>query len=579
MFSFSLLREQVSRDRLFYVLAAALITFLWCLQVAGVRATPSGIYGGDNFGTDFLFHISIGNSVVYSGWPPKLLYADNAANVFPFISDFYNAILIFNGINPVSALYLTNLALYFAIVMCATYFISLILKSKVASVSAVMLFLFCSLSVNMLLIALFHLNLPYLPYSEMAVHGGPLQLLTFSIWTFSDPISGIFAPQHDYLFGFPITLIILSILYKGFLDNRQSAHQGTSHLSAQQFAFAGMLAGLLPLTHPFSLVFVFIFALIVFAYSMLKKDRLRSFTNSWLPFGILAIALGVPQILFIKSGKFGGSFSGFVFNVPVWFFQGISVLGSLLMHVEFWFEVMGPILVLGLLGLYLFRKRLLLFAPAFAALVLMNVIRLSPSFGDSNKLTLYFLLFMAISATALLMEMWKRGGIVLRILAVMLFVCVVFGGIAGELLTFVNGPYPIASTVEVQASGWIRNNTPQHSMFVSSCYNTEFSMVSSLGARSTVMEFENYINLVGISNYNVADVNGDVSSFLSEPGCTLAERYNISYVVLENLSTMPQDWCEPVNYGAFASDRNFTQIASFGNGRARDGILIYRTAC
>ena len=275
MLDFSRLRRQISKDKLFYVLAVALIAFIWALQIAGVHSGPAGIYGRDNFGTDFLFHISIGNSVIYSGWPPKLLYAYKTRNVFPFIADFYNAILMFNGIGPVTALYMTNLVLYFAIVMCATYFISLILKNRIAALAALIMFLFCSLSINMVLIALFRVSLPYLPYSQMPTSGNPLQLLSFNIWTFADPISGNFAPQHDYLLGFPLAIMILTVIYKKFIDKDALKHR-SQKISTGTLAFAGLIAGLLPLTHPFSLVFVFIFALVWFAYSMMKKDRLNS---------------------------------------------------------------------------------------------------------------------------------------------------------------------------------------------------------------------------------------------------------------------------------------------------------------
>ena len=219
------------------------------LQIFGVHSNNNGIVGGDNYGTDFLFHISIGNSLVYSGWPPKLLYANYSPNVFPFISDFFMSILIFNGINPVVALYMMNLLLYFSIAVSLAYFISIIIKNKVAAVFGVILFLFCSVGANMILIYIFHINLPYFSYSIIQNMGNnPIGIITFPLMNFADPLENNFAPQHDYVFAFPLIIMIITVLYIKFLKSDKENKVNTID---KPLLFIAVIIGLLPLTHPY----------------------------------------------------------------------------------------------------------------------------------------------------------------------------------------------------------------------------------------------------------------------------------------------------------------------------------------
>ena len=573
MFKIKILTKQIKTQKLFYALLFCLIAVLIILQIYGVHNSPSGILGGDNYGTDFLFHISIGNSLIYSGWPPKLSYANYATNVFPFISDFYMSILIFNGISPVTALYLMNLILYFSLAVSAVYFIRIITKHKIAAVFGVVLFLFCSVGVNMLLIYIFQINLPYFSYSQLAGMGNnPIQLITFQLLNFADPIENNFAPQHDYVLGFPLAILVLSLIYLEIFDNKKLLSlNGVS----RPFIFAAIITGLMPLIHPFSLIFIFIFGMTAFVYSMFMKNRKNIFKYLWLPFGIISFAIAAPQLFFIHSGDISSSFSGSVLSLQFWY--NSSFVTSIILHILFWFEVIGPILIIGILGLYFFRKRLIIFLPVFIALAILNIIRFSPNFGDSNKIILYFLLFMSISAMELFYVMWKKG-LLFKVIVIFAFVITIFGGILGEYYDLF-GAYPIASNVEIAAASFILNYTQPSNTFVDSCYNSVFGLTSSLGGRRTLMEFENYINLVGIDNYNTQSIDYQTRSFLMDPTCSFVQKYNISYIALENLSTFSSTWCEPVNYTAFSRSNSFELFMGFNESSMTNNILIYKPIC
>ena len=195
-------------------------------------------------------------------------------------------------------------------------------------------------------------------------------------------------------------------------------------------------------------------------YSIFKqqkgKYKIKRFLKIWLPFGIVVMLIALPQLVFIHMGSIANGFSSSVLGLSFWNSQ--SIFNSIFLHVVFWFEVIGPLLLVGLIGLYFFRKRLIIFLPAFISLLIVNFVRFSPSFGDSNKIVLYFLLFMSISSMELFDFMWKKG-FALRVIVIVVFIIIILGGILSEYYELFLGPYVIASNVEISASSWILNNT------------------------------------------------------------------------------------------------------------------------
>ncbi|MEM3827547.1 MAG: hypothetical protein QXR58_03025, partial [Candidatus Micrarchaeaceae archaeon] len=339
-------------------------------------------------------------------------------------------------------------------------------------------------------------------------------------------------------------------------------------------AFTGLLIGMMPLIHPFSLVFVAIFAAFAFLYSMAKNGRAKAFLYYWVPLSAVAFAVAIPQLLFIKSGSFETGFSGLVLNQFFW--SNKSIADAVLLHVAFWFETIGLFLVLGLIGMYFLRKRIIIFIPAFLALALVNFVRFSPSFGDSNKITLYFLLFMSAAAAEVFYAMWKKG-LLFKGAVVVLFIATIFTGVIAEYIGLFQGNYLMVSKVEMNATAWIRSSLPQNSTLVDSCYGNVFGLTSSLGAKKTLIEIQPYITSVGLLNYNTSEVAAETQSFFINPNCTFIKEYNISYVFVENMSNFASVWCDTVNYSAFSNSSNFKLYKEFKSSYTR--LFLYKPEC
>ncbi|MDE1873959.1 MAG: hypothetical protein KGI04_02460 [Candidatus Micrarchaeota archaeon] len=581
MFSIGLIGKQYRANRQYYILVFTVVFLLLVLQIKGVNQGAGGIFGGDNYGTDFLFHMSVGNSVVYTPFPPTLLYTPNVTNVFPFITDFFTSMLSYTGIGPVNSLYMTNIPLYYSLVMLSIYLIYVFTRRRYAAVGGFVLFLFCSLWFNAVVLYVTGISLPFFSNAivQNAAQCGWRCLFELPIFNFSDPLISNFAPQHDYVLGFPYTLILLLFIYIAFFKKRDArGSEPAAKLSVSEFAFAGLLVGLMPLVHPFSMIFVFLFALVGFFYSLYRSGRgfVRVFTGRWLPLGVVAVAVASPLLLYIHGGSLSSTFFMSELADPLWYSQGASIPSLLLVHIEFWFATMGAILALGLIGLYFFRKDLVLFAPAFLALIFINIMRVQPSFGDSNKIALYFLFFMAVSATELLARMAKRGRAFQAAVVILFFIVTLSGFLPEQDMLFSSG-YPLAPSIELNATAWILNNTPQNAVFVNNCYGTVFGGISALAHRHAVLEDVDYVSLVGIYQQNPYVTAQRESAFLSSPNCSFVESYNVSYLLLMNLSEFAPQWCAQPNYSAFGASPDFVDVQNFSS--SSDRVYIFKAEC
>ena len=126
-------RKELRDHRLLYCGILLISLVLMLMQYQGLRATAGGVSAADNYGVDFLFHLGIGNSLIYGPFPPQFPYAAGAANVYPFIPDFYSALLVYSGLGLVMPFYLMNFLLYFSLVAIGSYLFFQAVEKPVAA--------------------------------------------------------------------------------------------------------------------------------------------------------------------------------------------------------------------------------------------------------------------------------------------------------------------------------------------------------------------------------------------------------------------------------------------------------------
>lgn len=556
-----------------------LISFLLIvMQYRGLTQAAGSLIGSDNYGVDYLFHLGIGNSLIYSGFPPRFPYASGAINVYPFIPDFYSAILINSGMGLVMPFYLMNFLLYFSIVAIGSYLFYVFSKSQLLPAFAMILFLFCGEGLSLIVMGI--LNVPMFQVSQSSFSlllTRPVFLITYPYFNFVMPVINNLAPQHEYLVGFPYSLAIITIAYLVFLEEKK--HKQSYYTSA----FMGLLIGLLPLIHPQSFVMLMLFGAVLFVYVLYAK---RGDERSWMIkhlLAIAAIALAVAsiEILYMHSQPIGGSFISSALTNPIWYGKGDSIAYLILLHLAFWIVVFGPILIIGLAGvLMISRKQALLLIPPLLMLLILNFIWFPPGFGDSNKYTVYLIFFLGFSSAVFLKRLLNSGNTALGVLSILLFVSVVFSGVFGNLRSDLLAVYPVADSLSLNASAWLINNTSPNSLFVTNCYRGTFDYLPSIAARSTLLDMEIYTLPVGIYSYNINLVSQNIASMMQNPSCSMIKEYNISYFVVDKLNYMfGSQACAPVNYTALYDSRNLSVAAYFQNQTSAENITVFKTTC
>jgi hypothetical protein len=587
------LAAEGNNNRGMYIAIILIAAFLIFLQSHGISTSSTGsVIASFNYGGDLLFHLGQGNSLIYSGFPPRYLYSYNATNVFPFISDFYSAMLLYNGFNIAAAFNASDYALWFAFTAMLILFFTLIGKNYKVSAAAVFMFLFFSLGFNFLIIGYFHVPIYGVTQQTIAnLDQNWFGLITYPFFNFSDPFVSNFIIQHDYLLGFPYALVILATLYVLFLEGRRMEGR-PSRRQLGTMAFLGLMAGLMPLIHPFSLVFVFLFSVVLLAYSLVRRRSavekrhgwLAERLKPWIVYGAVTAIVAAPLLLYMFSQHLESNFIGSILQQSYWWPQIPSITNILVAHALFWLESIGILLPLGIIGLVYFRRRgLIAFLPSVISFLIVNIYRLQPSDGDNNKTTIYFVMFLSLAAMLLLYKLFvfRKGwkGVPFKALAVLLFILATFSGFAADYLIF-NGSYTVATPLELNASAWIINNTPAHSVFQSNCYTYTYDFVSTIAGRDTLLDIYTYSYNVGIFNKGADPnvVSGQIDGFFSNPSCSLANEYNISYFVAENITQTGAWGCVSANVSALSGNGNFKQVYS-ANDSQGSSIAIFKSLC
>ena len=92
---------------------------LFVLVISLMLATSIYWYGGSifcrsiAFCSDLAYHLGIGNSLLYSHFPPKYYFSAGTENVFPFIADLYMSVLYEQGAGFVLAVVVPSVMCFF----------------------------------------------------------------------------------------------------------------------------------------------------------------------------------------------------------------------------------------------------------------------------------------------------------------------------------------------------------------------------------------------------------------------------------------------------------------------------------
>lgn len=525
--------------------------------------------------SDLMYHIGIGNSVIYSGFPPKFPYTIGATNVFPFINDFYSALLIRYGLGLVGSAMIPYLILFLAAVVFTTELAYAILKNKFAATASMLIFWFGSDFIMAFILYPLSSALSFVPneliplsyllqdYHISATGIGAILATSGTIisgWTFI-LYQNLF-PQRDFVLALPLAAALIYFSYEFLFSKKR--------FNRWQMVLVGVIAGLMPLTHPITLLVLIFVGAFVFIKLFADRKRRRELKALALYVFLPALILALPQVAYMASQPPVPGRYHFVYQY--YFKEGSSVASTILTNLvyvpSFWIDLVGLPLLLAIVGYALAKKEARSFALPFIAIwIMITIFSFELDNSDAEKFFMYTFLMLCILGGYVFASMYKKG-FGWKLLAIAL----VLANIANFPVFYARWaatPLPWLSASELNASAFALHNTSSSSLFAVSDYGSLQDTVSSLGGRQALISMYPYTEIDEYT-YPLPQLVSDNTRIFATGNCTLIRSLNVSYIYLLSNST---------NDTAPFSNSNFTQVFSQPDPLRGATLYIYKSLC
>jgi hypothetical protein len=537
---------------LWALLAAAWSFTLVLLAHAYVFNDQGLIAGNPAVYADWAAHLTYAGSFAYgANFPPQFPVDPGHPMAYPFLVDFFAAMLVPLGTPLTSALVLTSglLLLAFPAVM---YLAAVrLVGSRGGAALAVLVFalgggvgfVYFAGDLGRLGLA----ALQHLPQLYTQIPDGNF------VWL--NPVLGWLLPQRSVQLGFSLALLTMALLWQA---------SRLEHRAWAPFAFAGTIAGLTPLCHLHAYGTVVALA----GFWALFTPR-----REWLAYFVPALALGVPVVLWMAGAgaasvrvqwwwlaNTAGHQDG-----PVWFWLKNTGLFIPAMAAAFaWRGLLPPRVALHLAPIWLWFlvPNVLVFQPwdwdntkffgywaLFGALpvgaLLARLLRggFQPWDWDNSKFFVYWALLGALPVGAPLARLLRGGyehrvgasplvSVLGRALAVLAAAVLMLAGGLDLARTLDPGVSSAEFTdaAGLQTAAWARQNTSPSAVFLVAPDHNE--PVPTLAGRRVMVGYGGWLWTYGLSDWTTR--TDDARRMLAGDPATpaLLRRYHVSYVVV-----------------------------------------------
>jgi len=522
-----------------FALAAFAVLLVGSILAANAwREIPGGwVSGGWNW-SDFLVHVSIGQSIVEGNFPPQVPYFAGVPLTYHWFADFHGSIAAATaGLHVIPVFIVSSALMAGALALIAWELARHLTGSRRAATIATLLILTGGGMGWIRLVIDLEAGVgsawelvQRFPYDNTWEPGSPEFKIASILGT------GLF-PHRATTFGLPGLLSVL-LLVRVSLGRRPAG-----------MGLAGILAALLA---PFHFFFFPATYLLVLLYALARRAWRRP---AWLRDAALFLAPIVLALPFVVGPALLQSERGAIRFVVGWkeapFAEGVGPV------LFFYVTNLGLPLLLGLLALVVTRPpgRAFLAAWAVAFFLVPNLVVASAVEFDMNK---YFQV-MGIALAILGGWLLRRRptlvvGLVLAAAAVSPFLVATWHLLSEPL---------VLSPAEKQAADWIADNTPPLAIFVADSYIN--SPVDYAG-RLRVTTFGPYAANLG---YDPAPRAADVTAAYCDGPDVAADvmaRYRATYVITPKYNTT----CERGQPTDFSASPRFETVFDV------DGVQIWR---
>ncbi|TVM00309.1 MAG: hypothetical protein CV087_14350 [Candidatus Brocadia sp. WS118] len=430
-------------------------TIFWRLFSRTILFKEDGLYVGltNNYG-DLPLHMAYITSFVWgNNIPPQDPSFAGEKLVYPFLSDFLSAIFLELGLNFRDILFIPGLLLTVSLYGVLYSFTYRLTRKRLAAIISTFLFFF---SGGFGFYYFFHdlVNTSHTLWSFlMHIPRDYTKILPLN-YQWITPLTCLNVPQRAFLFGFPITLLIFSLLSTGI-----------TYKQWREFLFAGILAGTLPFFHSHSFLAML---MVTIPLGLIFWDW-----RKWFLFFMPAFTLSLPQVVYLSGHVGGGSFFKPNFG---WTAGNENVLW-------FWLKNTGlfcPLIITGFTTIFIFRRgtdhrastRLGLFSLPFLILFLVpNLVLFAPWNWDNIKIFIYWFLGMTPVAACAMVRLYENPCYKIPS-RVCFFIVMFFLTFAGSIDVFKYAIVPVTgwkefSTEEMELARRISLETPPDAIFLS----------------------------------------------------------------------------------------------------------------
>ena len=578
---------------LYYAIAAVLI---WLIFDRAMIVKPQGIYTGvlNNFG-DLPFHLSVVTGFAFgNNYPPEDPTYAGVRFTYPFLTDFVSAVFVRCGADLRDSLFIENFLLAVGFIGVLHRWAWEMLRDRLAALLTPLLVL---------------LNGGFgwiLLYSEarkndrgligVMMHLSPsYTVIPETTWRWGNAISSLLVTQRGILLGLPLAVIVFTQWWLATCDEEhagaglrghadagkdedrkrkrkdQKTHdwggrklneeelrvpRSQRHLVSAPFfgssptrrmVAAGIVAGLLPLTHAHTFVVVMTMSACI---CILQRRWLL-----WVVFAAVASVIALPQMWWSTTGSAVNAANFFAWEFgwdhgkdnPVWF----------------WFTNTGlfvPLLITAILWRgkdYLVSRNLLLFYLPFSlCFIVPNMVKMAPWIWDNVKILFYWWVASAPLVALVLSRLWQSG-IWRRTLAVALFACLTLAGaldVAGIVLR--SGEYQLFDPFGIRFAEVVKQQTqPRSTVIHAPVHNTPVF----LSGRRSLMGYPGHIWTHGLV---FSDRESEIKRiYAGAPDAeNLLQKYQVDYAVVGPLERLVM----PVNEQFFS---RFPKVGQSGEYR------------
>ena len=551
-------------DKYTLIFFASIILYLAFMNLYGVlRPDNAGnLYAFHTVWADYPFHTSVITSFVYEPhfqFPPPYPQFLHTGMHYPFLMDFYSAVLMKGGLDLRFSIIVPNI-LFQASLFGLFYYLAYRLTGlKMAGMIGSVIFIFAGFPPGLQSVGLHFLN----------------------------PTYAVLMPQRTAMFGLAISFAVYNLLFESLFGAG-----GRSELF-----IAGMLTGMMPYIHAHSFMATAFVAL--FLAPLLLRGYNREAPKKLIIIFVPLIALALPQILSIRAGVTENFFNFY----PGWTDENKNIITALnwssipgviystaettILLLSFWAKNAGALIILLCLGFVKAKKEAkLFFLPFLALFFITNLVKYQPWYFDNYKVFIHWLAVSAAIAPLSISwvdELRTRARIRTRVryvhlatlsVCVLLIACTLFGVITH--VGMIKYDYRVWSGGEREIADWVRDNTVPDGLFLTgSAHNHP---ITALGGRQRVMGYEGWLWSHGLNWTRIMKVKSDEIE-MYKGNYQLIKDYEIDYVCIGPYErAFANDNHFELNYSAFEDRARFRLIYEYEDkSKSEVRWRIYKT--